>query len=212
MSSPMPAQSGSATSVCPIAPIDSDEIRWYAVHCRSRHEKYVQEHLACKSLEVFLPLFESVHRWKDRRRVVALPIFPGYLFVRAVVCDRMKIATTPGVVQIVSAQGQPVPVPDHEIQALQDCYATHLRMAPHPYLAVGRRVLVKKGPFAAIEGILIRRRGEYRVVISINLIARSVALEVNAEDIVPVPSRSSDLEMFATGQQLPVRRILHPAA
>ncbi len=171
----------------PLSSASCDEAHWYAVYSRSRHEKCVREYLERIAVEAFLPLYESVRRWKDRRVVVTLPVFPGYQFVRIPLADRMKVVTIPGVVGLVGTPGNPVPVPEQEIEALRTCYARNLKLGPHPYLTSGRKVLVKNGPFADLEGILIRQRGAYRVVISINLIARSVALEVNTEDIVLAP-------------------------
>jgi len=159
-------------------------VRWYAVHSRSRHEKRIHQFLQTNSIDSFLPLYEAVHRWKDRRALVTLPLFPGYLFVHIASEERLKVLTAPGVVRLLSAHGRPIPVPDSEIDALRNCAARNARMEPHPYLTVGRRVLVKSGPFTDMEGILIRKKGQFRLVVSVNLIARSVAMELDRSDIV----------------------------
>ncbi len=156
---------------------------WYAAHVCSRHEKRVAQQLENSSLECFLPLYRSTHRWKDRRAIVSLPLFPGYVFARIQPADRLRVLTTPGVVRLVSFQGRPAPIPDEEIETLRNCFCRQATMEPHPYLAVGRRARIKSGPFAGMEGILLRRKGTFRLVLSVNLIARSVAVEVDALDV-----------------------------
>jgi len=165
-----------------------NHMRWYAVYTRSRHEKRIREQLDSQSLESFLPLYEEVHRWKDRRMLVRLPIFPGYLFVRIALSEhRRAVVTMPGVVNLVGIPGCPTPIEDHEIEALRTCSAQGQSMVPHPYLTVGRRVRVSRGPLADMEGILVRRKGKSRLILSIKLIARAVAVEVEAGDVIPVP-------------------------
>jgi transcription antitermination factor NusG len=176
---------GAGLSTPSLASADLQALRWYAVYTRSRHEKCVSRQLEGKSFEYFLPTCESLHRWNDRNAVVSLPLFPNYLFVRIRLADRMQIVTVSGVVTVVGVHGRPSPIPDEEIETLRTCFARHIRMEPHPYLAVGRRVRVIQGPFAEAEGILLRRKGRFRLVLSVNLIARSVAVEVDANDVVP---------------------------
>jgi len=165
--------------------VDLQAPRWYAIYTRSRHEKCVSLRLEGKSFKYFLPTYESLHRWNDRNAVVSLPLFPNYLFVRIQLADRMQVLTVSGVVALVGVHGHPSPVPDEEIESLRTCFAQKIRMEPHPYLTVGRRVRVIRGPFTEAEGILLRRKGRFRLVLSINLIARSVAVEVDANDIAP---------------------------
>lgn len=160
--------------------------RWLAACVRSRHEKKVAQQLQSNALQCFLPLYESVHRWKDRRATVTLPLFPGYVFARVAPADRMRILTTPGVVKLVSFQGQPASIPEAEIDNLRQLCAKDAPMEPHPYLKVGRRVRITKGPFAGAEGILQRRKGRYRFVLTLDLIARAVAMEIDTCDVVPV--------------------------
>jgi transcription antitermination factor NusG len=149
-----------------------------------------------KSVEIFLPMYESVHRWNDRNALVSQPIFPGYLFVRIGLADRMWILSTPGVVNFVGAHDRPCPIPDDELAALRVCWEHQLRIEPHPYLVVGRRVRVKKGLLAETEGILVRKKGQFRLVLSVNLITRSIAVEVDAHDVVPAegPRRRSPVD------------------
>jgi transcription antitermination factor NusG len=163
------------------------------VHTRSRHEKRVRQQLEGKSLEVFLPIYESVHRWNDRSAAVSVPLFPGYVFARLRLADRMQVVTVPGVVRLVSFQGCPTPIPDAELAAVRDCCARHLRMEPHPYLVVGKRVRIKDGPLAEMTGILVRRKGRCRLVLSITSIERSLAVEVDASDVEPVGASAPKL-------------------
>jgi len=160
--------------------------RWYALNTRSRHEKSVSRLLEGKSVEVFLPVYKSVHRWNDRNAVVSQPIFPGYVFARICLADRTQILSVPGVVNFVGPQGRPASIPEEELAALKLCLERQVRMEPHPYLVVGRRVRIRQGLLAEMEGVLVRKKGQFRLVLSVNLIARSVAVEVDASDVVPV--------------------------
>jgi len=160
--------------------------QWYAVSTRSRHEKSVCRLLEAKSIEVFVPVYDSVHRWNDRNAVVSQPIFPGYVFVRICLADRMQVLSAPGVVNLVGPHGRPACIPEEELAALRLCLDRQVRMEPHPYLAVGRRVRIRHGLLAETEGVLVRKKGQFRLVLSVNLIARSVAVEVDASDVVPV--------------------------
>jgi transcription antitermination factor NusG len=148
----------------------------------------VATQLERQALECFLPLYESVRRWKDRRVVLNLPLFPSYVFVHLELSDRLRVLHTPGVVNLVQFGGVPCPIPDAEIEALQTCLAGRVRMQPHPYLSVGRRVSVKNGPLAGLEGILVRKKNGYRLVLSIDSISSSVWVELDAVDVEPVTS------------------------
>jgi len=191
-------QAPEAPSLCAVTPgpppCSADSFpRWYAVYTRSRHEKCVGRLLASKSVEIFLPMYESVHRWNDRNAMVSQPIFPGYVFVRISLGDRMRVLSVPGVVNFVGLHGRPSAIPEEELAALRVCWERQLRMEPHPYLAAGRRVRIKHGLLAETEGILVRKKGRFRLVLSVNLITRSVAVEVDAHDVVPAdgPARPS---------------------
>lgn len=165
----------------------NDALRWYAIYTRSRHEKRIKDRLDNQSLESFLPLYQAVHRWKDRRMLVSLPLFPGYLFVRMVLPEhRRPVVTLPGVVNLVGRPGCPTPIEDHEIETLRRCSMRGQSVMPHPYLTMGRRVRVLRGALADLEGILVRRKGKSRLILSVQLIARSVAVEVDGSDVVAV--------------------------
>jgi transcription antitermination factor NusG len=157
--------------------------RWYAAYTWTHHERRVAQQLDERHVENFLPLYRSVRRWKDRRKELQLALFPSYVFVRMDPKDRLHVLQLPGVVSFVNFHGAPTPLPDSEIETLRRGSSNPAQIAPHPYLKVGRRVRVNSGPFAGTEGILVRRREGCRVVVSIDLLMRSVALEVDEADI-----------------------------
>jgi len=160
--------------------------RWYAAYTCTNHERRVAQQLAERQVENFLPLYRSVRRWKDRRKELQLALFPGYVFVRMDVANRLRVLQLPGVVSLVSFGGVPAPLPDTEIEGLRNGLMNEGQVLSHPYLAVGRRVRIVDGPFSGIEGIVVRRKDKVRVVLSISLIQRSVAIEVSESDIAPL--------------------------
>ena len=127
--------------------------RWYAAHVCSRHEKQVARQLEERRVSCFLPVYRSVRRWKDRRKELDLVLFPGYVFVHLDLKDRLRVLQVPSVVRFVSFNGHPAPLPDSDIEALNNGLAGGIRAEPHPYLKVGRRVRVKYGPLAGAQGI-----------------------------------------------------------
>jgi transcription antitermination factor NusG len=161
------------------------QIRWYATYVCSRHEKQVLSQLQERNISCFLPVYRSVRRWKDRRKELELVLFPGYVFVHIDLKDRLRVLQLPSVVRFVSFHGQPAPLPDAEIEILSKGLASGIRAEPHPYLKVGHHVRVRSGPLAGAQGILVRRKDKFRVVLSIDLIMRSVAVEVDEADIEP---------------------------
>src|SRR6266851_164189 len=161
--------------------------RWCAAYTVANHEKRVAEQLGLRSVEHFVPLYESVRRWKDRKVRLQLPLFPGYVFVRLALRDRLRVLQVPSVARLVGFNGLPCALPDSEIEALKAGLASGVRAEPHPYLTVGRRVRVKTGPLAGVEGVLKRKKNSARLVISLDLIMRSVAVDVEAADVEPLP-------------------------
>lgn len=151
---------------------------WYAVHTMSRHEKSAAEHLGHRGLQVFLPLYPSVRQWKDRRVVVDMPLFPGYLFLKFDVRERLKVLTAPGVARIVGQGGVPVAIPEDQIERLRHAIY-EIRAEPHPFLSIGDRVRITAGPLQGLTGVLIRKKNAIVVVVSIDLIARSIAIEID---------------------------------
>lgn len=156
--------------------------RWYAAYTFPRHEKAVAEHLKSKSLETYLPLFEKQNRWKDRMARVQLPLFPGYVFVRLPLRERLRVLETSGVLRLVGFSGHPTPLPEGEIESLKT-YLAFRRAEPFPHLTTGKRVEVKAGPLAGLEGVVVRRKGKMRIVVSMDSIQRSIALELEAADV-----------------------------
>ena len=166
-------------------PVEYTVARWYATYTSANHEKRVSEQLRVRGVEHFLPLYSSVRRWKDRRVTLEMPLFPGYLFVRLALRDRLKVLQVPGVAHLVGFSGTPLALPNEEVETLQSAHARGANAEPHPFLTAGRRVRIKAGPFAGLQGILLKRKGKCRVVISIELIQRSVAVDADAADVEP---------------------------
>jgi transcription termination/antitermination protein NusG len=181
------------------------ERRWFAVYTCAKHERRVEEQFAQRDIESFLPLYDSVRRWKDRRTRLKLPIFPGYVFVRIILADRLRVLQTPSVVRLVSFNGQPYPVPEHDIEVLRSGTANALRIQPHPYLTVGLRVRIVRGPLGGAQGILVRKKNIYRVVLSLDLIARSASVEVDSGDIERVNASHESHSGRSYGQVLGMR-------
>jgi len=162
------------------------EERWYAVHTFANHEKRVAKQLEERAVEHFLPLYGSVRRWKDRKVKLELPLFPGYVFVRLALRYRLRVLQTPGVARLVGFGGLPTALPDQEIEAMHNSLQRQSLLEPYPYLTIGRRARLKSGPLRGLEGILVRRKGLLRLVLSLDLIQRSVAVEVDAVDVEPI--------------------------
>jgi len=159
---------------------------WYALYTRHQHEKIVDQILTNKGFDTFLPLYATTHHWKDRTKALSLPLFPCYVFLKGGIERRLQILTTPGIYGLVSSAGQPAAIPDIEIEAIRRVVESGARVESHPYLKCGNRVRVKSGPLTGIEGILVRKKGISRLVLSIGLITRAVAVEVNIGGIEAV--------------------------
>lgn len=159
---------------------------WFAAYTISRHEKRVTQHLVQRQIEHFLPLYRVQHKWKDGSRVALdLPLFPGYVFVRIDPNGRGGVLAIPGVVSIIGTASQPAPLPDHEVEALRSGLDP-MRVEPHPLLTAGQRVRIRKGALSGLEGIVLRRKSGYRVVLTLDLLMQSIAIEVDGEDVEPV--------------------------
>jgi transcription antitermination factor NusG len=162
-----------------------DDAAWWAVYTRHQHEKVVAGMLSAKGFEVFLPLYDSTRHWKDRNKMLSLPLFPCYLFVRGENTRRQQVVTTPGVHMILGNGEQVAVVPEAEIQAIRKTIEGAFHAEPHPFLKCGERVRVKRGTLAGVEGILVRKRNEYRLVLSVDMLAQSVGVEIAASDVEP---------------------------
>lgn len=170
---------------------DTPRVSWFALNTRFRYEDYVAKQLSAKGYEILLPIYRSRRRWSDRMKNVELPLFPGYLFCRFDANDRLPILTTPGMIQVVGFGRTPVPVEDAEISAIQRAISSDLTREPWPYLQIGERVRVERGAMQGVEGILLSVKGGHRLVLSITLLQRSVAVEVNSSWVAPVSERPS---------------------
>lgn len=164
-------------------PMEHCEVRWYAVYTSANHEKRVAQQLGTRGVEHFLPLYASLRSWKDRRVELELPLFPGYVFVRMAMNDRLRVLQVPGVAWLVGFGGLPTALPDEEMAALRRGLAQGMRAKPHPFLTIGRYVQVKNGPLAGLQGILLKRKKRARLVVSLKLIQRSVAVEMEEVDL-----------------------------
>ena len=155
---------------------------WYAVYTRSRHEKSVAEQCKQRGVANFLPLYCVQRRWKQRPAKVLLPLFPAYVFVRIALRDRLRVLCIPGIVSIVSFRGVPAVVPEAQIDSLSRAVSLG-RANPAVYLHSGKRVRVTAGPLIGLEGIVVDVRGELKVIVSFEWMARSVAISLDAEDV-----------------------------
>lgn len=167
------------------APIEVAQPHWYAIYTCANHEKRVAEQLRSQSAEYFLPVYQSVRQWKDRRKRLELPLFPGYVFVRIPVRERLRVLKVAGVARLVSFGGVPVPVPEEDIAIIRACFAGDQAVKPHRYLKRGQRVRVMNGPLTGFTGIVVRQRNRTRLVISFELLQRSVAVEIDTADLIP---------------------------
>jgi transcription antitermination factor NusG len=162
---------------------------WYAAYTYSHHEKRVAWHLAERQIESFLPLYRARHRWKNRCEMnLELPLFPNYVFVHIDPRERVRVLEVPGVQSLVGFGRTLAPLPQFEIEALRSGLGQR-NIEPHPYLVIGERVRIKAGPMRGIEGVLVRKKNNFRVVVALDVIMQSVAVEVDADDLEPVANR-----------------------
>lgn len=164
-------------------PGESPAPDWYALYTAPRHEKMIAEQIHRRGITCFLPLYRSMRRWKDRRKELNLVLFPGYVFLQIAPQNRLQVLQLPGAVRLVSFNGQPAPLRGDEIETLRQHLSAEGRIEPHPYLRIGRRVRVRSGPFQGLEGIIQRTKDRCRVIFSIDLLMRSVAVEVDGADV-----------------------------
>jgi transcription antitermination factor NusG len=161
---------------------------WYAVQTHARHERKVTAQLEEKGVTTFLPLVTEVHRWSDRGKVVELPLFSCYAFVHMAhsVEARLEVLQTPGVIGFVGIHGVGILIPDKEIEDIRTLLAHNADCAPYPFLKVGRRVRIRGGCFDGVEGILVAKKSDRSLVVSIELIQRSVAVRIDGYDLEPI--------------------------
>jgi transcription antitermination factor NusG len=164
---------------------------WWALYTRHQHEKVVADMLMAKGFEVFLPLYDSTRRWKDRKKVLSLPLFPCYLFVRGGLDRKLQVVTTPGVHMMLYHGDRVATIPEQEIEAIQRAVDGPYRVEPHPFLKCGMRVRVTRGALDGVEGILIRKKNLCRLILSVDMLAQSVAVEVEAADVEPCATQAT---------------------
>ena len=156
---------------------------WYAIWTRSRHEQVVRDQLERKGLEAFLPTITRWSRWKDRKKQIDWPLFPGYCFARFIGNDRLPVLTCSGVVNIIAFDGEIVPIPEHEIESIRRLVESDLQFDPCPLIREGMMVEVTHGPLKGVVGRLVRKGAHARLVLSVDLIGQAVSVEVDAADV-----------------------------
>jgi len=165
---------------------------WFALQVRSRWEAATADLLRGKGLETLLPTYVTKRKWSDRVKVVESPLFPGYVFCRFDIHNRLPVLITPGVISVVGSGKTPVPVDDAEILSIQAAIGSGVHLEPWPYVEIGERVRIKQDVLDGMEGILTSFKGSHRVIISVTLLRRSVALEIDRARIMPLePSRAA---------------------
>jgi transcription antitermination factor NusG len=178
---------------------------WYAIYTRHQHERTVAQILTSKGFETLLPLYQSTRRWKDRTKLLSLPLFPCYVFLNGGLERRLDILTTPGIHSLVSTAGSPTPIPTQEIEAFRRTIESGFSLEPHPFLRCGDVVRVKCGPLAGTEGILVRKKNVYRLVLSIEMLGQAAAVEVDALLVERVGTERDALGGKNTGDHQPQR-------
>ena len=165
--------------------IEHEGVEWYAIWTRSRHEQVVREQLERKRIDAFLPTITRWSRWKDRKKKVDWPLFPGYCFARFDPADALPILKCTGVVNIVSFDGKPAAIPEHEIESIRRLIESDLQYDPCPMIREGEMVEVKHGALKGVVGRLVRKGAHARLILAVELIGQGVSVEVDAADVKP---------------------------
>jgi transcription antitermination factor NusG len=171
---------------CPWA--TQDELRWYALHTRARHEKTVERRLRDQGMETFVPTTMEVHRWSDRQKKVEVPLFSCYVFIRCALNsqDRTRVYQVDSVHGFVGSRGSSLPIPDEEIESIQKVLTQTAPWRSYPFLKVGQRVRVRGGAMDGVEGVFLLENGDHSLIISVDAIQRSMAVRIDGYDIEPV--------------------------
>ncbi len=181
--------------------------RWFALYTTCRHEKRIAQHLIQREIEHYLPLYQADRKWRDGSRVTLdLPLFPGYIFVRIQRSQRVSVLSVPGALAVVGGTGgEPAPLPDSAIEALRAGIMEH-RIEPHPLLRVGQFARIRSGAFAGMEGVVVRKKSGFRVVLTLEQIMQSVAVELDEEDVEPLTGeKTSSSSLLEIGHRLCVQ-------
>lgn len=166
------------------------ESHWHVLYTRHQHEKVIANALSSKGFDVFLPLYLTVRRWAGRQKELSLPLFPGYVFIKGGLERQLMVLTTPGVHMILMSAGRAAVVPDAELDSIRQAVESPHRVEPHPFLKCGDRVRVRSGSLEGLEGVLIRKKNLFRLVLSVDLLAQSAAVEVDAATVEPISQRA----------------------
>jgi transcription antitermination factor NusG len=173
----------------------TDGPRWFALQVRTRWESSTALLLSGKGYEILLPTYQTKKRWNGKLRQLNSPLFPGYVFCQFDALNRLPILVTPGVIAVVGRGRVPVPVEDTEIAAIQTVVSSGLRAEPWPYLEIGQKIRIESDALYGLEGVLINFKGNHRIVVSVSLLRRSVALEIDRACVSPLgPTRAPALE------------------
>lgn len=166
---------------------------WFAVRVRSNFERVTAIHLRERGYEEFAPCYQTERRWSDRRKRLEQFLFPGYVFCRINVEQRLPVLTTPGVVGLVGFGKTPSAIPEHEIQGIRAMMQAGLLITPWPFLQIGQRVIIERGPLEGVEGILQQAKGRFRLVVSICLLQRSISAEIDRNWVRPIQELTSEI-------------------
>ena len=180
------ASNGFLWQAADLAPVVGvDDLNWYALHCRPRHEKMVAQSLAERGVETFLPTVTEIHRWSDRRKSVQLPLFSCYVFAKFAPnrSDRLRVLRVGGVLSLVGSHGEGTAIPDEQIDSVRTLVERDVPWSPYPFLKIGQRVRIRGGALEGLEGILVSRRGNQTLVISVDAIQRSLAVRVEGYQV-----------------------------
>jgi transcription termination/antitermination protein NusG len=169
----------------PLMPRSKADISWYAVQTRSRHERVVVAQLREQGVSTFLPMITQIRRWSDRRKLVEFPLFTGYVFVHATVSPQVRriVLFSRGVVGFVAMRGEPIAIPEEQIDNVKELLAKNIRCAAHPFLKVGQRVRIRGGSLEGLEGILVANNGDRKLVVSVETIERSFSIRIDGYDV-----------------------------
>ncbi len=161
---------------------------WYALYTRSRFEKKLLSELTDRSIDVFLPMREVLSRWKDRKKRIWVPLFPGYIFVNQLdtPANRYRVLNLPGAVRFVGHEGHADIIPEAQIESVRRFLEASISIDPYPYIKIGRRVEIIAGPLRGIQGILVQKKGRFRFVLKVDLIRQAVSIEIDASDVRPL--------------------------
>jgi len=168
--------------------VSRHELRWYALHTRARHEKVIERRLRDQGMETFVPTTMEVHRWSDRRKKVEVPLFSCYVFVRCSLKaeDRTQIYRIDSVLGVVGSRGEGIPIPDEQIASVRTLLSHKSPWRAHPFLKAGRRVRVRGGALDGVEGVFLSENGDHSLVISVDVIQRSLSVRIDGYDVEPV--------------------------